>query len=431
MSTAAELLAYRVSFFQGVKATCPSTEISVQEFLQDVAGGKWRAAVEQIRSASAAGEIARADKLKCVTLPAVTFSGLFQRRANDGLSRHSGLLCLDFDELGAAVADSRRKLQSDPHVLAVFLSPSGTGLKVLVPITATDNATNHACFKLAEAHFRQLGLVADSTGKDVARLCFASWDTACWIADGAREVIPFARAQSPETEPCTLHSAPCPLHTTLYTTGETEDERVLLARVRGEANRYLAQIEPTAPVLVSLYRQILIDRAGLGLHRRNDWLCEAVPFIFRAFSRGVGEELAMLHRRAHGGLYSGNETEHRASFASLWAGCEKNYPAGLSGVERGIYETLSEPESSAFRICRDLARLDNDLKFFLGCDHLASRLAPPGKVNGWRLLFTFRQLRIIELVELGRVWAKGHPAPASSYRWALPRPTTATEIGQH
>jgi hypothetical protein len=47
-------------------------------------------------------------------------------------------------------------------------------------------------------------------------------------------------------------------------------------------------------------------------------------------------------------------------------------------------------------------------------------LAPPGEVNGWRLLAAFQQLGIVELVEKGRARTKGQRSLATIYRWALP-----------
>jgi hypothetical protein len=330
------------------------------------------------------------------------------------MAQHSGLLCLDFDSLGNELAEARRRLAKDNHVLAIFVSPSGVGLKALVPVTATTAAAHCACFKAAEDHFKVLDLVPDPACKDVARLCFASSDSECWIAVGGRKVTPFASPLLSSPEPIPLRAMP-----TLYTT-DAGDERVLVARARADANLYFAKIEVTAPSLVGLYRQILADRAELGLHQRNNWLCKATPFLFRAFSPIVGAELAMLHFRAYSALYSGNEAEHRASLNALWAGLEEKYPSELSPVELGIYKYLAAPERSAFRICRDLALRKGDRQFYMPCDHLALRLAPRGEVNGWRLLAAFQELRIVELVEKGRAWAKGQRPLANIYHWALP-----------
>lgn len=412
--SAGELVNRRVSSFKSVRNIRPCAQMTVSEFVQGVRGGTWRDPVEAVRAAFRVSKVFGDAKKK--TLPAVAFSGLFEHRANDGLTLHSGLLCLDFDRLGDRQTDARRQLEQDPHVLAVFASPSGNGVKALVPVTATNADTHRACFKIAEDYFAGWNLNADPACKDVSRLCYASWDPGCWTAEPKACVLPFCL----QSVPCT--SALCTLHPTL----QEGDGRVALARARAEARCYVAQIESSAPVLAGLYRQILADRFELGPHRRNQWLADAIPFIFRAFGKPVGIELALLHLRAYGGLYSGSESEHRASFDSLWLGCEMIYPAELSATERGIYDTLNEPERAAFRICRDLALRNAGLTFFLACDYLALRLTRPGEVNGWRLLRSFEKLGVVALVEKGHARAKGQRSVASSYRWTLPVLTPST-----
>lgn len=71
-------------------------------------------------------------------LPAITWGADLSTRGREipipdrELSR-SGLICLDMDAL-PDLPLARASLQAAPHTLVVFLSPSGDGLKVLVPI---------------------------------------------------------------------------------------------------------------------------------------------------------------------------------------------------------------------------------------------------------------------------------------------------------
>src|SRR5262245_48946206 len=69
-------------------------------------------------------------------LPAVTWSGMFTRRANGALIRHSGFLCADLDALGARLPGVRDKLEKSPHLFASFVSPSGDGLKAVFRVPA-------------------------------------------------------------------------------------------------------------------------------------------------------------------------------------------------------------------------------------------------------------------------------------------------------
>jgi len=430
-TTAAKRLAQYVSLFKTVRSTCGFSWPTAGKLLDDIRAGRWRKEVESVRAAYRLDQ-AKGDKLKR-KLPGVTFAGVFRKRNNGSLEKHSGLLCLDFDGLADRMPDARKLLEADPHVLAVFVSPSGRGLKVIVPVDASDGETHRGCFQAAESYFRKLDLVVDATGKDLVRLCFVSWDPDGWVRPDLETdtpCTPFSPAPASLFTPPPPPPLPLPpLYT--YTTPppptptQQPGDLALLARVRAEAQINLEKIKADSPVWADLYQRVLADRFDLGLHCRNQWLAAAVPFLFLAFSKRVGCELALLHLRIYGGLYQGDEVEHRGSFDSLWAGCEANYTVELSATEREVFDALLEPEKSAFRICRDLARGDPTLTFFLACDHLALRLAPPGHVSGWRLLRAFEALGILVVVAHGRRRTKGQKSFATRYRWALPSITAA------
>jgi hypothetical protein len=69
-------------------------------------------------------------------LPSVCFSGTFQSRTDAGIIKHSGLICLDFDNFldNEELLKWRNKLENDKFSYCVFLSPSGNGLKCIVKI---------------------------------------------------------------------------------------------------------------------------------------------------------------------------------------------------------------------------------------------------------------------------------------------------------
>jgi VirE N-terminal domain len=102
----------------------------------------------------------------------VTFGGTFApSRAKPHLVRHSGIVHGDLDHLDDVDAIKAR-LAEDPHIVYVFISPSGTGLKV-----ADDAAYKHAWQTVANAHRQTYGLTWDRSGKDISRLCYLSWDS--------------------------------------------------------------------------------------------------------------------------------------------------------------------------------------------------------------------------------------------------------------
>lgn len=79
-------------------------------------------------------------------LPSVCFSGVFQSRTDAGIIKHSGLICLDFDNFldKDELIKWRNKLENDKYSYCVFISPSADGLKCLVKIPA--EIENHRAY---------------------------------------------------------------------------------------------------------------------------------------------------------------------------------------------------------------------------------------------------------------------------------------------
>jgi hypothetical protein len=130
-------------------------------------------------------------------LPAVTFSGRFKQRRSDSLIEHSGLLCLDMDSLGDQLPAVREQLLKSPHVLFLFVSPSGDGLKILFRISA-DPARHQDSFRAIFAHVLELtGQRIDESGKDIARLCFVSFDPDLYFNAKAILIEPLPPEEKP------------------------------------------------------------------------------------------------------------------------------------------------------------------------------------------------------------------------------------------
>ena len=181
-----------------------TSDAQARELLHSISSGQWRHQIEPIRTAYAralkAGQDpkAAAQPLKA-RLSAVLWSGQFKTRAKavplgEKLAFHSGLLCADIDDVAERLPEIRTALQSSPHTLAVFLSPTGTGLKVLLKVKA-DAESHLASFHAVKAHIRELaGCEIDEACKDPTRLCFFSHDPQCWIRRGdAVEIVPLDR----------------------------------------------------------------------------------------------------------------------------------------------------------------------------------------------------------------------------------------------
>lgn len=118
------------------------------------------------------------------TLSYVTWSGTFTRRSKAGLKEHSGLICLDLDKLHTIGEDPesiKMLLEDTPHIWFMFTSPSNKGLKVICRTAKALNSDDHKALftalrsNLLESH-PQLTPCFDSSGSDVSRACFLSYD---------------------------------------------------------------------------------------------------------------------------------------------------------------------------------------------------------------------------------------------------------------
>jgi len=147
------------------------------DILSDIKTGKYRGPVTYIRKCLQEQKLESYEKGK-KGLPAFTPSGEFEGGRNqDTLKKYSGIIVLDFDKLTPEqLKKCRESSMDDPHTMALFISPSGNGLKVFVQTQATA-ATHKETFLKVQAYYEQLtGLSIDKSGKDFTRLCFMSLD---------------------------------------------------------------------------------------------------------------------------------------------------------------------------------------------------------------------------------------------------------------
>lgn len=119
-----------------------------------------------------------ARKFKAIHFDYVTFSGVFTRRSDQSIKKHSGLLAIDFDHLGD-LPGLKSELLKDQFLETelLFVSPSGDGLKWVISIDLTQ--VNHQDYFKAAANYIQqtYQLDIDQSGKDVSRACFLPHDT--------------------------------------------------------------------------------------------------------------------------------------------------------------------------------------------------------------------------------------------------------------
>ncbi|MBZ0205924.1 MAG: DUF5906 domain-containing protein [Flavobacteriales bacterium] len=176
--------AITVTYFPGLYETDAPQYMDVHEPLNWIREGKLK---EQITALRAEVDPVKW-KEKKKALPLVCFSGKFTQRNEANMVEHSGLLCLDMDKLSPdAMPTERARIQADPHTFALFTSPSGNGLKVLVKV-ATDKASHRRDYAALVDHYGCPH--ADDKTKDPVRACFLSWDPDLYVNEEAEVFIP-------------------------------------------------------------------------------------------------------------------------------------------------------------------------------------------------------------------------------------------------
>jgi hypothetical protein len=202
-----------VNLFRGSTDSKPAAVLTLTEALDAIQHGAYQGRVQWLRALFQAGRKAAYDRAKR-RLEAVTFGGTFHpTRGKANLTLHSGLVHGDVDHLDDVEA-AKRILAADPHVVDLFTSPSGEGLKVdvLVEPVNSDEAYKHAWQAVADAHAQQYGLTWDPSGKDISRLCYLSWDPALYRNPHAQvfPVPPYAPPPpKPPPSPPAKFAIPC------------------------------------------------------------------------------------------------------------------------------------------------------------------------------------------------------------------------------
>ena len=110
-----------ISIFANARATDPKP-VKLGAVLTAIQDGRQADKITKLRALLTRGDRDAYDAQK-KKLSGVTLSGSFSVRNAQSLLKHSGLLQVDLDHLDHPV-EVREQLAADPHVCAVFLSPS-------------------------------------------------------------------------------------------------------------------------------------------------------------------------------------------------------------------------------------------------------------------------------------------------------------------
>lgn len=165
-----------VTIFKNLQNTNTPFIKDIDFILDRIKSGKSKLIVDEIRK-QPTKELA--DVIK-VTLPAICFSGIFTKRADSSITEHSGLVCLDFDKYESIeiLNIDFDKFKIDKYTFAMFISPSGIGIKLLVKIPK-DIDNHKKYFDALEKYYDNTHF--DTTSKNISRICFESYDPNIYI----------------------------------------------------------------------------------------------------------------------------------------------------------------------------------------------------------------------------------------------------------
>ncbi len=420
--------------------------------LDGVRTGTWSAQIGKMRAAGKGSpDFDRIKKaLPSFMLSATTTNG---KHGRADVGNHTGLLQIDVDGVGAGEVEALRdRLGKDRHIVAAWVSPSGTGVKAIMLIP--DGVERHgASFAAAAAYLMTAyGVESDKACKDLCRLCYVSSDARLVLNEGAvplpvPELAVIAMAPTPakgkkgaaklaDFDPCSTSQAFGQAGggeeeereenstATATATGTTLSERSAASKKPIHFGKAFSDFAE----LVKLYEK-LVARNYRNPQRGNRnamVMTGLVPFLSSAVAPLFVEAFAEEFYRQHGDVFSDYPlATYQAEVRSVAAGCEASFRRNLSDGVRFVYETLDDDEHrTAFRICHSLSLCERDASappqsFFLSTENLALRLGSFGR-RAWRILQRLEWLKIIETVSAGTMRAKGQRGVATVFRW-LPR----------
>jgi len=169
-----------ITIFRNIKDTDQPFYRPIDVILKRIKDGASKDLVKEIRQEN---DKTRINQLK-QELPAVCFSGTFNKRNDSSILEHSGYICLDFDgyKTQKALLEEKETISKDKHVYSVFISPSGNGLKVIVKIPK-DIDNHKSYFNSLENHFKSEHF--DKTSKNISRVCYESYDPLIYVNENS------------------------------------------------------------------------------------------------------------------------------------------------------------------------------------------------------------------------------------------------------
>ncbi|WP_271393556.1 DUF3987 domain-containing protein [Aequorivita sinensis] len=161
-------------------------DLPLKQILNDIKSGAYKAEIDYIRTQISNDYKEKAESLKKQLL-AFTVTGTFTNgRSIDKIETYSQYVILDIDDLsGSQLQNTINLSHLAPYTYAAFVSPSGNGLKIIIRVSSKQEHHKEAYKQVVTYYEQALNNDIDTSGSDICRLCFVSYDVDCFINENA------------------------------------------------------------------------------------------------------------------------------------------------------------------------------------------------------------------------------------------------------
>ena len=181
------LKSVRTSLIEGFKVT---EQVSLLKMFERIKNGEYSNRIFPIRKI--VDQNRSVDDLKR-RLPAFTpccevDNGFTQEH----IVKYNGLMILDFDKIQKdQYSEAFDKVKEIPYTYMAFRSPSGNGIKIIVPINTGIEDHSKAFNQVGAYYSEKLNLTLDKSGKNPNRLCYVSEDPEAFLNEECK-IFPVA-----------------------------------------------------------------------------------------------------------------------------------------------------------------------------------------------------------------------------------------------
>jgi hypothetical protein len=181
-----------ISYFNPpISNIIPTKTVSITEIIEEIRGPRLKDITERLRALPKNQQ----SEFKKINLPGVTFSARVQKRADNHLISHTGLICVDidlknkFDVMRKSFLVPRHGEPPTPVVMCL-ISPSKMGLKVVLKVDHADHTQKEnyeAAIKFIKEKTGLRDEYFDTSCSNVSRLCFLCHDENVWVNEKLKD----------------------------------------------------------------------------------------------------------------------------------------------------------------------------------------------------------------------------------------------------